>query len=84
MNQFDSASFSVELTAVSAENMGKYRIHEGSNASKNTITIQVTDDNLPTVLIRSNKLELKEGEVDANGVEIPIAIIFSITQAPDR
>ena len=76
------ASFSVELTAVSTENMGKYRIHEGSNASKNMITIQVTDDDLPTVSIISNKLELKEGEVDDNGVEIPIAIIFSITQAP--
>ena len=82
-NMFSAgASFSVELTAVSAENMGKYRIHEGSNASKNMITIQVTDDDLPTVSIISNKLEIKEGEVDANGVEIPIAIIFSITQAP--
>ena len=81
-NEFDGASFSVELTAVSTENIGKYRIHEGSNASKNTITIQVTDDNLPTVSIRSNKLEFKEGELDDNGVEIPIAIIFSITQAP--
>ena len=82
-NMFSAdASFSVELTAVSAENIGKYRIHEGGNADKNTITIQVTDDNLPTVSIRSNKLELKEGEVDDNGVEIPIAIIFSITQPP--
>ena len=82
-NMFNpDASFSVELTAVSAENMGKYRIHVGNNASKNTITIQVTDDDLPTVSIRSRKLEFKEGELDDNGVELPIAIIFSITEAP--
>ena len=78
-NMFSAvASFSVELTAVSTENMGKYRIHEGSNASKNMITIQVTDDYLPTVSINSNKLELKEG------TDTAIEIMFSTTQAPDE
>ena len=63
MDSFNgNASFTVTLSAVASGNVGKYRIHEGANASKNSVSIEISDDLVsPTLSIAGVADSITEG-----------------------